>query len=105
MKKALLSIIVAASIPFSVAFAGEGPRHPHKQFDEKFAQELNLSAEQQAKIKEIREKHNNSRKAERAEIKAVLTPAQQTKMEALKKDHPRPPKGENPPAKPDVKVE
>lgn len=90
MKKTFLSIIIASVIPFSVAFAGDGEqRAPHKDMGEKFAKELNLTAEQKAKIDDIKSKHRESRAAEREEIKSVLTPEQQAKLETMKKDHPR----------------
>ena len=59
----------------------------------KWAKELNLSAEQQAKIKEIRAKRADEkqklkeemqklRESERQEIRNILTPEQQQKMDA-----------------------
>lgn len=93
MKKFTLSIIVASLLPFSMAMAGDvskagGDRAEMRaQHEAKFAEELGLTADQQAKIKAIKEKGQASRESDRAAIDAVLTPEQKAKMETMKAKH------------------
>lgn len=87
MKKNILAIALAAMVPFSFAMAGEGKHFDgdhHKKMQDKFAQELNLTTEQQSQIKEIKAKHREARKSEMEEIKSVLTPEQQAKMDEMR---------------------
>lgn len=89
MKKNILAIALAAMVPFSFAMAGDGKHFDgqnHQKMHEKFAQELNLTAEQQVQIKEIKAKHREARKAEMDEIKNVLTPEQQVKMKEMRSE-------------------
>jgi len=86
MKKNILAIALAAMVPFSFAMAGEGKHFDgdhHKKMQDKFAQELNLTTEQQSQIKEIKAKHREARKSEMEDIKSVLTPEQQSKMDKM----------------------
>ena len=136
----LLLVVSASGIAVSHAedAATQGPRDKkewkakHEEARQRFEQELNLTAEQKAKIKSIRQAFRESHKAEfdamkakhqemkqlkqsgadekalaakrqemksqfaglkqdkqkmMAEIKAVLTPEQAAKLEAMKKQH------------------
>ena len=93
MKKILLSLALLASISFGVSAQGkDGGRRGGDRT--KALQELNLTAEQQEKMKALTEdfKTKNSalrsqqrdlRKTHQADIKALLTPEQQVKWQAM----------------------
>jgi len=79
-----------ADAPKAVFDAGKGPKHEgpgRGRHGELFA-DLNLSAEQKAKLKEIRERHSASM---HEETLAVLTPEQKVKFEDHFKNRPKPP--------------
>lgn len=93
MKKILLSLALLASISFGVSAQGKDGRHRGGDRT-KALQELNLTAEQQAKMKALSEdfKTKNSalrnqqkdlRKTHQENIKALLTPEQQVKWQAM----------------------
>lgn len=83
----MLVLTVAASAVF--AESAQGPGKGAKRF-ERLAQKLNLTADQQAKLKPIAQNYQQQRKAEReasrAKFQSVLTPEQKTKFEQMKAD-------------------
>ena len=83
MKKLLISIIGVTLLPTSMAFAGSGQNSDNwfEGMIGKYYQELNLTDQQKTQLRDIHQKH---RLAEDAEVKNVLTPAQQTKWDELK---------------------
>lgn len=92
MNNRTLSIALAFILPFTVAAApGENVDHPWHRGDriERLSKELNLSAEQKAKLeaifKERKEKFKAFREEVRKSIEALLTKEQLAKFEELKK--------------------
>lgn len=87
MKKIVLSLAILGSISLST-FAGT-VKDKHQGCDRKFPmKELNLSAEQQEKMKSLREDYKTKQREladnHRKEVQQVLTPEQQSKMKELR---------------------
>lgn len=76
----------------------DGPQHgkchkpDHKNFMMKFAKDLNLSDEQMAKIKELKQSQKDAMKAERekfdAAFQSILTDEQKAQLEKMKAEKP-----------------
>lgn len=86
MKKLLVSVLIALAVPTGMAQAGEsGPKGPKGPKLERLTRELNLTADQQAKVKAILEAEHAKKEALKAEtdgkLKAVLTKEQYAKLE------------------------
>lgn len=96
MKKTLIALTLAAIIPAAAYAAGDTRGHhsrgPHV---ERLAERLELSEEQQAKVRalfeEQREQHMALREQMREQMHGkmaeVLTPEQLAKMEAMRAEH------------------
>jgi Spy/CpxP family protein refolding chaperone len=89
MKRITLMVCLLTSIAtysaYAVQDAGGG------KYMQKLTSELNLSADQQSKIKAImmdnRAKMKQERDNVRQQVRATLTPEQQTKFDAMKASH------------------
>lgn len=92
MKKTLIALTLAAIIPAAAYAASDGRGHhtrgPHI---ERLAERLELSEEQQAKVRtlfeEQREQHQAMREQMRSKMAEVLTQEQIAKMEAMREMH------------------
>ena len=92
MKKTFIALTLAAIIPAAAYAAsyerGEHARGPHV---ERLAERLELSAEQQEKVRTLFEEQQAQREAMRAQMRGkmaeVLTPDQLAKMDAMRDQH------------------
>ncbi len=94
MNKKIITIALALTLPLTAAaFPGDrGGEHSYGHRGdriERLAKDLDLSAEQKAKLQEVFDEEKTKREALREEthqrMQTVLTPDQMTKFEELKK--------------------
>ena len=89
MKKRFIALALAAVIPAAVLAATDGSGSHHRGPKlERLAERLDLSADQQEKMRALFEAHKAERQAMREKMRAsmadVLTPDQQAKMDAMR---------------------
>lgn len=92
MNKTLIALTLAAIIPAAAYAAGNKPgEHSRGPHIERLAERLELSEEQQAKMRTLFEEQRAQREAMRAQMRGkmaeVLSPEQLAKMDAMRDKH------------------
>lgn len=82
---AVLASILPVS--FAMAEGSPDGKMKHQERQDRFAQELGLTDAQKTQIEGIKAKYNADRKSEMEEIHKVLTPEQQAKAKEMREKH------------------
>jgi Spy/CpxP family protein refolding chaperone len=90
MTKKLIGLMLLLTLPLTAVAEMDAPPDSHKRV-EHLTKELSLTSEQQVKVEAIfdtqKEKMKAAHEEAQAGLKAVLTPEQLTKFEAMQEKH------------------